>query len=207
MMKFNYLKCGTSLCCLIFSSPVWAQTTVSTSENSAEAVSGLREIVVTAQKRSENLQIVPISILAVDGDTLKNKGVVSTVDIGTVASGVTVRINNSAFLPNIRGVGTNATNIESPVSLYVDGVYQPYARGGLRDLGDVDQIAVLKGPQGTLFGRNSTAGVIQITTRNPTQDFHFRVGASIDNYRTLSGNFAISGGLADGIAANAAPPR
>ena len=162
--------------------------------------SGLGDIVVTAQKRAENLQDVPISVFVADDETLENKGVDNTAEIGTVAAGVTVRNTSSAFLPYIRGVGTNSSGTESPVSLYVDGIYQPYSRGGLRDLGDVEQIAVLKGPQGTLFGRNSTAGVIQITTRRPTQDFRFRAQASIDNYATVNSRFNVSGGLSDNIA-------
>ena len=133
--------------------------------------SGLGDIVVTAQKRAENLQDVPISVFVADDETLENKGVDNTAEIGTVAAGVTVRNTSSAFLPYIRGVGTNSSGTESPVSLYVDGIYQPYSRGGLRDLGDVEQIAVLKGPQGTLFGRNTTGGAINVILREPGKEF------------------------------------
>ncbi len=163
---------------------------------------GLEEIIVTAQKRSENLQRVPISITAADGATLSNRSVGNTAEIGTVAAGVNVRINNSSFLPYIRGIGTNSSNTESPASLYVDGVYIPYSRAGLRDLNDIAQVAVLKGPQGTLFGRNSTAGVIQITTRDPTQSLHYEAGASLDNYETVHTDVYVSGGLAHGLAAS-----
>lgn len=196
-MSFIHVRIGASLIGIVAASPAWAQ------DASADQT-GLREIVVTAQKRSENLQKVPISVTAADAATLANKGVANTADIGTIAAGVNVRINNSSFLPYIRGIGTNATTTESPASLYVDGVYIPYSRGGLSGLSDVTQIAVLKGPQGTLFGRNSTAGVIQVTTRNPTQDFHAELGSSIDNYETLRTDAYIAGGLAEGVTASLA---
>ena len=221
-MNRTHLGVGVSLLCLTLSSPAWAQassppaaTATNDKPRDASAVGpadapgqaetdqgGLQDIIVTAQKRSENLQRVPISIIAADGTALTNKSIGNTAEIGTVAAGVNVRINNTSFLPYIRGIGTNSSNTESPASLYVDGVYIPYSRAGLRDLNDIAQVAVLKGPQGTLFGRNSTAGVIQITTREPTQDFHFEAGASVDNYETVRGDVYLSGGLANGGAAS-----
>ncbi|WP_174291331.1 TonB-dependent receptor [Sphingomonas bacterium] len=216
----NRFGAGASVICLVLATPVWSQaspppaatgtsdkardTTAPGDSASQTAVDqgGLQDIIVTAQKRSENLQRVPISITAVDGAALTDKSVGSTAEIGTVAAGVNVRINNTSFLPYIRGIGTNSSNTESPASLYVDGVYIPYSRAGLRDLNDIAQLAVLKGPQGTLFGRNSTAGVIQITTRDPSQELHAETGGSIDNYETARGDIYVAGGLADGLAAS-----
>lgn len=227
-MKYDYLGVSASILSLVLASPAWSQgsgppaataptgsqttaagntrrLTALTNPSAAASKNtdksgGLEEIVVTAQKRSENLQRVPITVLAIGGIALENKGVGSTADLGAVAAGVNIRINNSSFLPYIRGIGTNSTNTESPASLYIDGVYLPYSRGGLRDLNDVTQVAVLEGPQGTLFGRNSTAGVIQIKTREPTQELHYDVGTSIDNYETSHTDGYISGGIADGLA-------
>ena len=154
------------------------------------------EIIVTAQKRAENLQKVPIVITAVSGAQLATAGVTSLTSLNTLVPGLNTRTTAGSYNPAIRGVSTSSNVVENPVALYIDGVYLPQQREGARELPDVAQIAVLKGPQGTLFGRNATGGVIQITTRRPTQDFHFQATAGIDNYATLRGGAFISGGIA-----------
>ena len=189
-MKLMYLLAGGSIAAFVASVPAYAQTVTDTAQPVEETRApgdeeGLTPIVVTAQKRPENLQDVPISVIAVGGDDLKARGIVNTAELGTVIPGLNLRVTNNAFLPYIRGIGSNAGFSESPTSLYIDGVYVAQSRGALRDLNDIAQVAVLKGPQGTLFGRNSTAGVIQITTRRPTQDFRAEGGVSLDNYETL----------------------
>ena len=109
------------------------------------------DIVVTAQKRSENLQRVPIVITAVSGAELATAGVTSLPNIGTIAPGLNARTTaGGVFQPSIRGIGTSSNVVENPVALYIDGVYLPNQREGNRELPDVEQIAVLKGPQGTL---------------------------------------------------------
>ena len=158
------------------------------------------EIIVTAQKRAENLQKVPIVITAVSGAQLTTAGVTSLTTLGTVVPGLNTRTTAGSYNPSIRGVSTSSNVVENPVALYIDGVYLPQQREGARELPDVEQIAVLKGPQGTLFGRNATGGVIQITTRKPTQDFQFIGSAGIDNYATFRGGAFVSGGLATGLA-------
>lgn len=154
------------------------------------------EIIVTAQKRAENLQKVPIVITAVSGAQLTTAGITQLSNLNTLVPGLNTRTTAGSYNPAIRGVSTSSNVVENPVALYVDGVYLPQQREGARDLPDVAQIAVLKGPQGTLFGRNATGGVIQITTRRPTKDFHFQATAGIDNYATLRGGAFVSGGLA-----------
>ncbi len=158
------------------------------------------EIIVTAQKRAENLQKVPIVITAVSGAQLTTAGVTSLTTLGTVVPGLNTRTTAGSYNPSIRGVSTSSNVVENPVALYIDGVYLPQQREGARELPDVEQVAVLKGPQGTLFGRNATGGVIQITTRKPTQDFRFIGTAGIDNYATFRGGAFVSGGLASGLA-------
>ena len=162
----------------------------------------LQDIVVTAQKRSERLQNVPIAITAVAGPALQARGVASTVDLPQVAPGLNVRVTNSLFQPTIRGIGTSAAYTENPTSLYVDGVYVVDQRAALLDLNDVDQVAVLKGPQGTLFGRNSTAGVIQITTRRPTDEVHLQAGVTVDNFETVRADGYMSGPITDNLSAS-----
>lgn len=161
------------------------------------------DIVVTAQRRAENLQRVPIVITAVNEAQLANAGVVSVANLGTVAPGVNVRTAaGGVFQPSIRGIGTASNVVENPVALYIDGVYLPNQNESSRELPDVEQVAILKGPQGTLFGRNATAGVIQITTRRPSQKLKIEAKAEIDNYATFRGGLFVSGGLASNIAAS-----
>lgn len=132
----------------------------------------LEGIVVTAQKRAENVQDVPIAITAISGGQLESRGVTSAQDLTSVAPGLLFSQGNNYAQPSIRGVGTTSTALgdESSVSIFVDGVYYPAATGGLFDLLDVSTIEVLRGPQGTLFGRNATGGAIRINTADPSLD-------------------------------------
>ena len=165
---------------------------------------GLEEIVVTAQKRDEDLQRVPIAITAVSGEAIVARGVNSTMELNAIVPGLNVRTASGAAQTFIRGIGTTSNVVENPVALYIDGVYLPQQRDGLRELVDVEQIAVLKGPQGTLFGRNATGGVIQITTRAPSQEFSGEARAEIDTYATIRTRFYATGGLSDSVAASLA---
>jgi iron complex outermembrane recepter protein len=166
---------------------------------------GLQEIVVTAQKRSQNLQDVPIAIDAVSAAQLQAYGVSDINNITAAVPGVAVdSIAGSYFLPRIRGVGTSADGpgVENPVALYIDGVYYASQITAPHDLFDVDQMSVLKGPQGTLFGRNATGGVIQLATRDPHQEFQGILQTSYDNYRTSKSDVYVSGGISSDLAAN-----
>lgn len=175
----------------------WAQET----ETSGEG--GLGEIVVTAQKRSENLQKIPIAISAVSSDTLQAAGITDTLGLSTVVPGLSLGLTSGYFQPHLRGIGTTSIGpgIENPVALYVDNVYYSSQVMGLSDMSDVKSVAVLKGPQGTLFGRNATGGVIQMTTREPTRDPVLEVRTSFDNYETSRSNLYFSGG-SDAVAGN-----
>ncbi|MDB5712127.1 MAG: hypothetical protein JWL96_4197 [Sphingomonas bacterium] len=160
----------------------------------------IADIVVTAQKRSENIQRVPISIIAVSGEQLATAGVTTLANLNAIAPGFNSRNTAGAFQPSIRGIGTSSNVVENPVALYIDGVYIPQQREGLRELPDIEQLAVLKGPQGTLFGRNATGGVVQITTRRPTQALEAEARIGFDSFETLRAGAFLSGGLADGLA-------
>ncbi|MDO9361534.1 MAG: TonB-dependent receptor [Sphingopyxis sp.] len=128
-------------------------------------------IIVTATRRSEALSDVPIAVSAVTGETLEKTGATDVRALGQVApsllvSGATSEVNFSA---RIRGIGTVGENpgLESSVGLFIDGVYRSRTGVGLSELGDIERVEVLRGPQGTLFGRNSTAGLINIVTKGP----------------------------------------
>ncbi len=161
------------------------------------------EIVVTAQKRAENIQRVPIVISSATGAQLEAAGITNLTAINAITPGVNTRSTTGSFQPFIRGIGTGTNVVENPVALYIDGVYLPQQREGLRELPDVEQVTVLKGPQGTLFGRNATGGVIQITTQAPTQEFKLKVSARLDNFLTARGGVFVTGSLSDQLSASA----
>lgn len=138
---------------------------------------------VTAQKRTENVNAVPISISVLKRDRLGRDALDSTADLQTVVPGLTTTNFVGFMLPYIRGVGTdNVTSIEPSVSIYVDDVFQVERSQTFVDLADIEQIEVLRGPQGTLYGRNTTAGAIKITTRGPTDHW-------VGDARVTSGNY------------------
>lgn len=129
----------------------------------------LEEVVVTAQRRSESLEDVPISITVASGEQLLNAGVTRLQDIALVAPAVQLSRIGVYTQPAIRGVTTVlAGNYENNVAIYVDGYYLPFTRGLNTELVNIDQVQVLKGPQGTLFGRNATGGAILIETLDPS---------------------------------------
>ncbi|WP_174297808.1 TonB-dependent receptor [Sphingomonas bacterium] len=171
---------------------------------SADSGQGLADIVVTAQKRAENLQRIPIAITAASATDLANRNVNNTTELNAVVPGLNVRTAAGAAQTFIRGIGTTSNVVENPVALYIDGVYLPQQRDGLRELVDVEQVAVLKGPQGTLFGRNATGGVIQITTRAPSHSFSGEARAEIDSYATFRTRAYVTGGLTQKVAASLA---
>ena len=128
------------------------------------------EIVVTAQKRSERARDVPLTVVSQTGEQLAAAGIINTRDLAQVVPGLTFSTTGAWSQPAIRGVSSTSTNpgAESPVAIYLDGIYQPSQNGQIFDLPDISRVEVLKGPQGTLFGRNATAGAIQIFTRDPS---------------------------------------
>ncbi|AYJ85255.1 TonB-dependent receptor (plasmid) [Sphingomonas paeninsulae] len=131
---------------------------------------GLDEIVVTAQRREQRLQDVPLTITAVSADTLSKAGVTTLRDVQNIVSGFTFSGQGTVAQPSIRGVSTllSTSGSENPNALYIDGIYQATQAALGNELPDIERIEVLKGPQGTLFGRNATGGAIQIFTRAPS---------------------------------------
>ena len=164
----------------------------------------LEEIVVTAQRRAENLQDVPIAVTALTASALQASGVQGTLDLPTVVPGLQMPESSGYVTPHIRGVGTAAfgAGLENSVAIYVDGVYYASAPASIFDLNNIAQVEVLKGPQGTLFGRNATGGLIQVITADPSQDFHGHASVGYGNYQTATGNVYVTGGITSGIAAD-----
>ena len=168
-------------------------------QNSEQLDSGqIEEIVVTAQRRSESAQSVPISLQSFSAESLDEKGVSSTEDLTNVVGGLIIQPTAARPMLFLRGVGNNSSNTTPSVLTFVDGVYYPF--GQATDLENIERIEVLKGPQGTLFGRNATGGVIQIITKPPSETPGARVELGYGNYQAIDASAYVTGGLAGGVA-------
>ena len=173
----------------------------------AKPGSGIEEIVVTSQKRSENIQSVPIAISAFTANALKERAVGDVSQLSSLSPNVTLDAStpfsgSSAVLgASIRGVGSAdfAFNIDSAVGVYVDGVYLGRSVGANQDLLDVDRIEVLKGPQGTLFGRNTIGGAISIVTHDPGDKFRFVGDFTTGSYNRIQARATMDLPLADNL--------
>ncbi len=159
------------------------------------------EIVVTAQKREQSLQDVPIVVTSVSGELLRDAGVRDIRELTVLTPGLTVTStsNETIVTARIRGVGTVGDNpgLESSVGVVIDGVYRPRNGVSFGDLGEVSRIEVLKGPQGTLFGKNTSAGVINVITAGPTDDVQAESEATFGNYGQVGFSGALSGPIVD----------
>ena len=164
----------------------------------------LGEIVVTAQRRQQSLQEVPLSVSVIGGADLKTRGIESVTDLGTSVSGLVLQKANGIVLPFLRGVGNtgNAPGNEGSVAAYVDGVYYPRMVSSFFELKNLKRVEVLKGPQGTLFGRNSTGGVINVITRDPSQETSVSAGLSYGRFNSVQGDLYVTTGLGEGLAAD-----
>jgi outer membrane receptor protein involved in Fe transport len=192
---------GASLVLVATAAPALAQDT-----SSEEAVDEA-EIIVTATRRSEALSDVPIAVSAVSGETLAKSGASDVRQLTQVApsllvSGATSEVN---FTARIRGIGTVGENagLESSVGLFIDGVYRSRTGVGLSELGEIERVEVLRGPQGTLFGRNSTAGLINIVTKGPSlsDGFSGNFSGTYGNYNYARLDGAVNLPLGDTAAA------
>lgn len=166
----------------------------------------LEEVVITAQKREQNLQDVSVSVQAFSGDQLDALGIDKATDlIAQVPNVDTYFIFGEAQQPSItvRGIGLINFNdsFEPPVAMYIDEVYQGAGVGQSIQMFDTERMEVLKGPQGTLYGRNATGGLINVITRKPTEELDLRVSAQIGDYGQTILEGAVGGPLTDGIRA------
>ena len=166
-------------------------------EAAAEAVpqtgASLEEVVVTAQRRSETMQDVPIAVTALTGASLQAKGVTDLTSLGQLTPGLNVQLQAGNLRPTIRGVGGPvAQGVDSSVATFIDGVYQG-AGGNLYDMDDTDHVEVARGPQGTLFGRNATGGIVQIFTKGPSQQFAAKAKAGYASFDTVFGSAFVTG--------------
>ena len=162
------------------------------------------EIIVTAQKKAESSQDVPISISAYTGDSLEDLGIEGTADLGRLVPGLEISSSSgtgSQLIVTLRGVGLNDynTNNSGPVGFYSDEVYISSPILTTFQFFDTERVEVLKGPQGTLYGRNTTGGAIKFISNKPTEEFEFSARGSYGSFDTTSLEAAISGPISDNI--------
>ncbi|MDB5687433.1 MAG: hypothetical protein JWR77_2022 [Rhizorhabdus sp.] len=167
---------------------------------------GVQDIVVTARRREESLQTVPVSIVALSGSDLERASVRSIVDLqekvpNLMFTGSTT--DSNTLVVTLRGQRQNdvTPNLDASVAIYVDNVYYPRTTGLTNALIDVSRVEVLRGPQGTLFGRNTTGGALTVFGTNPTDRFEGNVSASYGNFNQINLSGVLNVPLGDGLAA------
>src|ERR1700719_1827595 len=148
---------------------------LSRAADAPESGAELTQVVITAQKREQNLQDVPIAVIALSTQQLQDAGVTDLKNMTALTPGLTVTSTTSenSTTARIRGIGTVGDNVglESSVGVVIDGVYRPRNGVGFGNLGEIERIEVLEGPQGELFGKNNDAGVINVVTKRPSSTF------------------------------------
>lgn len=190
------LTCGSAM----------AQEVPVGAESDAAPAAG-NEIIVTAQRRAQSLQSVPVTVQAFTSDMIAARGLEQISDLAAVTPGLNIAQSSAGALqPFLRGVGTgaNAVGSEGSIAVYIDGVYFARPSAGAFSLNNIERVEVLKGPQGTLFGRNSSGGVIQLITQDPSYDTVVRGSIGYGNFDTLTGAVYASTAISDKVAVDVA---
>lgn len=200
-MKVTYFSGGSALAvsiALAFGGQAAAQAAGAPAASTPHSVD---ELVVTAQKREQSLQDVPIVVTSVNAQQLQDAGVRDIKDLTVVTPGLTVTTTSSAAITTarIRGIGTVGDNVglESSVGVVIDDVYRPRNGVAFSDLGELERVEILKGPQGTLFGKNTTAGVINVITKRPEFTFGANSEATVGNLNTFGFSTSVTGPLVE----------
>ena len=210
MRNFHQTVCRTALAVglALYAAPALAsedpapkadapQTTPAPAADASTDPSYADDIVITAQKREENVQRVPLAVSVLTPASLAAAGVRNFADLGKIAPSLTIRPAEHPVNSNVslRGVGTFAFGIgvESSVAVLVDEVPLAFSARAFTDLPDVERIEILRGPQSTLYGKSASAGLINIITRAPTDEFRFRANLLATTDREYGGNFSLSG--------------
>lgn len=170
---------------------------------SALAQGLLEEIIVTATKRSESVQDIPASVTAFSADKIDLTEITNNRDLQFSVPGLVAGYANGSSLLTLRGIGSNSTTgVDDPaVAQHIDGVYQTRTQTIALALNDLERVEVLKGPQGTLYGRNSTGGAINYVTNKPTDEFEGSVSLTAGNDGRLGMHVMLSGSLTDTVSA------
>jgi iron complex outermembrane recepter protein len=193
------LLLGVSLASLVWSAPVLAQ------EAEPEVSTRVDDIIVTATRREQNILEVPIAISNFGAEQMEQSGVTDVRKLTALAPSFNFTSSVSASygaVIRIRGLGTSGSNpgLESATGVYVDGVYRNRAGLAVNDLPGLERVELLRGPQGTLFGKNTTAGVVNILTRRPSFTFGGEGALSYGDYNFIEGRVGVTGPLSETVA-------
>ncbi|MEO1321996.1 MAG: TonB-dependent receptor [Pseudomonadota bacterium] len=198
------LKAGLSLSVGLTALVAGSGLTAAAQDEGEDNAKRLGTVTITATKREQTLQDVPVAVSVVDNTTIEQAQIVDIIDLQSVVPSLRVgqfqQSGNASF--SIRGFGNGANNvgIEPAVAVFIDGVYRTRAAGGLSDYSDIERIEVLRGPQSTLFGKNASVGLINVVTQKPEFEFGGNVEATVGNYNStiLKGQF--TGPISDKLA-------
>jgi len=174
------------------------------SNSQSEQLNLLEEVVVTAQRREQSANDVGMAITAIRGEAMDALGLIDTRDLPSVVPGFTVNASSTGLeIYTLRGVGFNTNNMSStsPVGVYIDEFAYPYSIMAQGMNIDVERVEVLKGPQGTLYGRNTTGGLVNYITNKPTDEFEAYVKASYGRFETTTLEGMLSGSLSEDVSA------
>ena len=171
---------------------------------SSAANAAIDELVVTAQKRAESIQDVGIAITAFTGDMLQERGIDSVIQLEDITPNLRIQQNFGAGVPNyaIRGVGSLtdlSTTSSSPVAIHINEVAHPYPVTSSGLLFDLERVEVLRGPQGDLFGLNTTGGTVNFITAKPTDEFSASIMGEVGNYESYKVEGYVSGPVSDAM--------
>ncbi|MFC3052106.1 TonB-dependent receptor [Kordiimonas pumila] len=200
---------SSSSCLVGIAMASMTSTAYGQTETASETIGAFDEIVVTATRRAANIQDVAIAVTAHSGDRLIELGMRNTTDLAAMTPGLQFTAPGGppvAGLISIRGVSQNdfAGHIEPANAFYIDEVYQPSNATSVQELFDVARVEVLKGPQGTLFGRNATGGLVHIVTNQPGDTLEGFVDVTVGSYDQVRVEAAVGGPIAEGVSARLA---
>jgi len=179
-----------------------AAAAVTQEPTAPEASAGDTEIVVSARRREERLLDVPVAVTAFSGEALEKTGALDITDISNVTPNVTLensRGTNSTLTAFIRGVGQQdpVPGFEAGIGIYLDDVYLNRPQAAVLDIYDVDRVEVLRGPQGTLYGRNTIGGAVKYVTKRLSDDFELKLRANLGTYKQADGIISVSVPITD----------
>ncbi len=214
MSKKDLLYASLMASPILFAAPAFAQSASTQAEtgSAASATSGTgydvtQDIVVTAQKRAQSAQAVPIAISAFGSQALTERAIADVSALGNISPSTTFTAGSpfsgstAVLSAYIRGIGSNefAINLDPGVGIYLDGVYLARTIGANVDLPDVERVEILKGPQGTLFGRNTIGGAVSVVTRNPGDKFAIRGEATAGRFNRMDAQASVDLPLTDSL--------
>lgn len=205
------LLAGSGLAMVMSSAPAWGQDAGNDDTAVEQSSGGLDEIVVTARKREENAQDTPIAITALSGEMIEDRQILNVAQVASFAPNVNIQPvgnisgSSASLTAFIRGVGQTDFNItvDPGVGIYVDGVYVSRSVGGLLDLADIGSVQILRGPQGTLFGKNTIGGAIIVNSREPSNDFELKLEAATGRFNRADIKGIINIPISDTLAVRA----